>query len=768
MVQSSCLRAPIVFGHDRLRVSGDVEALCVSPDGRLLAVGSGFGDEAGLWALPGLERVGRVSEATGSFAFSPAGDVLWLAYAHTHVWDFARGRVDWFARSENVGAPIALSPDGARLVGARPPGDREEIVLLDARSGRLSWSVPTAGPQVSSIAFTPDGAWIVVGETDGARILEAETGRTLERLDSPAGRLRWISVSPRDGTIVVGAEGSKSIDVLDRGGSRTLVVQLPFDLERLALDPQGHRLAALGDAGETAVVELSDGAVRAVPMARPVSGGQAVALAGPLLAVSDFRSVVLFDLEAGEPIAEPPAHRDRVSAVAVGPDGSWIATAGGFDGTVRVWSTTDGAHLCAFEGHGNLIDAIAVSRDGRLVASACADGDLRIFEVARRQGAPALEVPDAHGHHDVCGVGFLPDGRIVTLGDDAAIMVWEQGTGRRLAQVGSTGFTGVPRLLAVRGDGRWVAASGSEREVVVVEVDSGREVLRKHGCGQVLAFADHAPWLAVREEDATVILALPGGEVVRRWQDVIAVSGAFDLGGRLALARSSEPPIVLDPARDADGVVPPGVVLPATAVAFAPDGRFALGLKDGRAMLVEVPQEPLTARERDAWLRQRRADDARALLSSLAVPRASAGYRDSIADIHLQDGGLGLVVTRGDAAVRVVALVADEATTELRLTVHAAGASPAPAAAPVPAPATFAARMARWIRRRLGRPESQDVRAAVPWLATLPGIQRARTARSEHAEGALEVTVVLDQLPTSAELLAWVDGCVAHAASTRR
>lgn len=759
------MAAPVFFGHERLRAAGDVDALTVSPDGRLLAVGSTFGDEASLWTLPDLRLVGRVPESAGSFAFSPRGDALWLSYAHTHVWDYGRGWIDGLARIPELAAPIALSPDGTRIVGSRPPGAREEIVLYDTRSDEIVWTTATAGPAVSSVAFTPDGARIAVGEPHGARILDAETGRTLERLNSPRGQLRWIAQEPQGELLVVGAEGSEWIDIGVGRGARTRVAQLPFGLGRLAIAPEGRRLAVLGAGGEVAIVELSDGSVRVLPLEPRAAGREAVAIAGNLVAFADHRSVSLFDLDAWALVPEQPGHRDRITAIAPAPDGRWIATAGGFDRTVRLWWSTSGAHLRAFEGHENQVNDVSVSPDGSRVATACADGTLRIFEVEGDGSAPEVVIAAAHTHAHLVGVRHLPGGQaLVTLGDDGAVRLWRGSAGRTIAQVGARGFTGVARGLAISPDGRWIAASGSDHEVLVLDVASGADVFSRRKGGQVLAFASHAPWLALREPDATVVLEIPSGAVVRRWPGLRAIAAAFDEGGRLAIASYADPPVVVDPRRDVEGIVPEGVPGPATAVTFAPDGRLALGLRDGRAMLVEVPETPLSPRELDLREVQRRRDAARALLATLAAHRLPAGYRDSLLDVHVEEGGLGVVVTRGPAIVRVVAFVPDAKTTELRLTVHAPGAVPPPSPR-APEPATFAARLARWIRRRLGVPDGPDGRADAPWLAALPGMDLARSARIEVEEGVFGVTVELDVLPPPADLLAWVDACAAQVAT---
>ena len=64
-------------------------------------------------------------------------------------------------------------------------------------------------------------------------------------------------------------------------------------------------------------------------------------------------------------------HNDPVSAVAIAPDGTWLATASG-DGTVRIWAA-DGTPRATLTGHG-WVFAVAIAPDGTWLATASGDG----------------------------------------------------------------------------------------------------------------------------------------------------------------------------------------------------------------------------------------------------------------------------------------------------------------------------------------------------------------------------------------------------------
>lgn len=160
-------------------------------------------------------------------------------------------------------------------------------------------------------------------------------------------------------------------------------------------------------------------------------------------------------------------HEAAVNAV-VYLGGGRVVSAGD-DFSVRLWNSAGNARLLGR--HLGKVIRLAVSPDGRHVASASWDGTARIW--ALNGARPPIEIK---GHSSgVNDVAFSPDGaRLYSASSDGTIRVWDTVTGTPLQRLVRHGF-GV-NTLVISPDNDWVAYGAVDGAVRVIRLSDDRQI----------------------------------------------------------------------------------------------------------------------------------------------------------------------------------------------------------------------------------------------------------------------------------------------------
>ncbi|PYH28219.1 NACHT and WD40 domain protein [Aspergillus neoniger CBS 115656] len=147
-------------------------------------------------------------------------------------------------------------------------------------------------------------------------------------------------------------------------------------------------------------------------------------------------------------------HSSSVSSVALSPDGRILAS-GSWDDTIKLWDPATGVEQRTLTGHSSLIFSVAFSPDGRTLASGSRDHTIKLWNPVT-----GVEQRTLTGHSStVFSVAFSPDGRTLASGsDDKTIKLWDPATG--VEQRTLTGHSSTVSSVAFLPDGR-ILASGS-------------------------------------------------------------------------------------------------------------------------------------------------------------------------------------------------------------------------------------------------------------------------------------------------------------------
>lgn len=98
-------------------------------------------------------------------------------------------------------------------------------------------------------------------------------------------------------------------------------------------------------------------------------------------------------------------------------------------GQILLWDATTGREIGALKPHGKGVAQVALSRDGRLLASASTDNTIKIWDVSAQRELRLL-----NGHKsNINSLAFSPDGRLLaSAGDDGGTFLWDTATGEHL------------------------------------------------------------------------------------------------------------------------------------------------------------------------------------------------------------------------------------------------------------------------------------------------------------------------------------------------
>src|SRR6476661_6559606 len=172
-------------------------------------------------------------------------------------------------------------------------------------------------------------------------------------------------------------------------------------------------------------------------------------------------------------------HTHLVNAVAVTTDGKRVIS-GSADKTIKVWDLTTGKEQFTLKGHTYWVNAVAVTADGRHVISGSKDNTLKVWDLVT--GKEEFTFDDHSG--PVYGVALTADGKRAISGSwDKTLKVWDLVTGKEDFTL--KGHSDWVKAVAITADGR--AVSGS--------YDKTLKVWDLRARGEEFALKGHTDWV---------------------------------------------------------------------------------------------------------------------------------------------------------------------------------------------------------------------------------------------------------------------------------
>ncbi len=297
---------------------------------------------------------------------------------------------------------IQFSPDGTQLAVGGGIG----VWLYDVSTGKEISLFPGI---CRSLAFSPDGRFLVNGGDDATTLWEVTTGRKVTLHDPlPATSVLWFSKDSK--TLVTLNESGDTIYWIDTDTGKRNVKKIenrlyshPREVYALTHDKvaiaEKSGILELWNAKSGKKVSILTGPAERL-QAEGVNGigfNRVISLAfspdGTRLASGKLdRTVRLWDTTGNnEPILlqkqslSPDLLRstqefvDGPNVLLFSPDGKTLACGEGQN--VKLWDITTGELITTFRGHTGLVDNLAFSPDGSILASASGDGTVLYWNI---------------------------------------------------------------------------------------------------------------------------------------------------------------------------------------------------------------------------------------------------------------------------------------------------------------------------------------------------------------------------------------------------
>jgi|GEM_PF-462214 len=428
---------------------------------------------------------------------------------------------------------LAFSGEGKRLfasitnwkksgLGATTTGG--EIVCLEIATGAkvAAFSV-SISRGADGMALSPDGKFLAFNDGAELKIHDAASGAMITTI---AARLAFdpaFSFHPNSKEVATGSLQSVKIWDANTGREIRTLFGHTANVVSVAYSRDGKRIAASASDGSIRVWDVTTGGEtvvlrqlrHATALAFSPDGDQLMAAGNNYYQADDDRLSILYqgvvtvwDLSTSQE-ARLFRGQSRVGwGVALSPDGKLLAS-GGDDSTVIIWDTGTRKAVHTLRGHKAAVYGVAFSPDGKQLASAGHDHTVKTWDVATGRETQKLE-----GHKgQVCTAVFSRDGALIaTACQDHIVRLFDSSTGRLVRELNSPGreFYGYVTTAVFSPDGKRLATSGYDQTVRVWDVATGAERFLSRGHTYYVNSITYSP-------DGKLLASAGADHTVRLW-----------------------------------------------------------------------------------------------------------------------------------------------------------------------------------------------------------------------------------------------------------
>ncbi|NJO39172.1 MAG: protein kinase [Cyanobacteria bacterium CRU_2_1] len=170
-------------------------------------------------------------------------------------------------------------------------------------------------------------------------------------------------------------------------------------------------------------------------------------------------------LGGGSNQSQKDAHTSLINAIAISPDGRYVLS-GSDDRTIKLWEVATGKCLRTFKGHRERVFAVVFSPDRQHILSASDDQSIRLWSIATGGVVRTLD-----GHQRLTSIALSPNGQFVLAGD-SPVRMWDIMSGQVVRTF--EGHESEVKAVAFSPDGRSILSGADDSRLKLWDIATGR------------------------------------------------------------------------------------------------------------------------------------------------------------------------------------------------------------------------------------------------------------------------------------------------------
>ncbi len=351
-----------------------------------------------------------------------------------------------------------FSPDSQFVATVSVPDgtdSRGEIIVWNVNDAKPSAHFEQPG-RITVTAFSPDGKLLAVGPggvQSGVKLVDTKTGDVAQTLPGPAARTNALAWSHDGSRLALASTVDKTVRVWNVLDKKFLK----------AYEPEASTILSLG-------YTKSD---------------QLLAAGVP---TKDRDGLAVFDVTSGKIENTLKGHKEQIEAATFFADSTKL-TSVGWDAMVRIWDVAKGEESGTIKGHKKGIRTVAISNDGKRLATAN-EREFKLWD-----GEKYEFLADVGGENN--GAKFLtisPNGAwMVSIARDGTARLWDVEKKTETAKLDRN----TPSMTTTSDSGN---ASAARSDTPPASDSPEAEAI------QSLAYSHDGKWIALAREDGRISL----------------------------------------------------------------------------------------------------------------------------------------------------------------------------------------------------------------------------------------------------------------------